>query len=708
MRDEPVGKQGPRLNSPAKAARGAKANLSRPSNPLARAQQRRRRASRSGAHAALAEKERALELTLESMLHGIISVDRNGVINIHNTRVLELLDLPAALFEGGARFEDILRFQMERGDFSAPAVLAQGADPSLGNGTGPGAREGQHVRRTRSGGYMEVRTMPTADGGFVRTYVDVTPYVRTQQALRNSEREMRAMLDGFPGLMVVCDDELNYLYVNDRAAAWIGHPRAELIGRSARPHLSAQRAADILDFMHQATTGAQLTVESAYDPGPDVPTRWLQVTQVMGADARPGKRKCYAFALDITARKEAEEALIAAKEQAERASRAKSDFLRNISHELRTPMNAIAGFGELLLSDRDSPLSDKQRLQIGEIRHGARHLLALINELLDLSIAEQGQLKITLAPVPMRGVIDECVALLRPLADTAGIRLVALDAGAPEVHGLGDRTRLTQVLLNLISNAIKYNARDGSVRIRCALVAGEVEVEVVDDGPGLSAAQRARLFEAFERLDAGKTTIEGAGLGLALSRVLMRAMGGAIAVDSAVGRGSTFRISLPAADRPPSSRHGIGAAGSAPTTPAAAQRPRKVLYIEDNPVNILLMEAMLARLPTANAVTMVCAELPEVGLRMAVDEAPDLILLDIQLPGIDGFEVLRRLRLDPACRHLPVIAVSANTLAGDTMIARAAGFDGCLGKPFEMHELHSAVMGALARRVAPEPDRAAS
>lgn len=702
MRDEPVGKQGSGLNSPAKAARRAKANPSRPSHPLARAQQRRRGASRTGAHAALAEKERALELTLESMLHGIVSVDRNGVINIYNTRVLELLDLPAALFEGGAHFEDILRFQVERGDFNASTVLAQGADPSLGHGTGSGAREGQYVRRTRSGGYMEVRTMPTADGGFVRTYVDVTPYVRTQQALRNSEREMRTMLDGFPGLMVVCDDELNYVYVNDRAAAWIGHPRAELIGRSARPHLSVQRAADILDFMHQATTGAQLTVESAYD------TRWLQVTQVMGADARPGKRKCYAFALDITARKEAEEALIAAKEQAERASRAKSDFLRNISHELRTPMNAIAGFGELLLSDRDSPLSDKQRLQIGEIRHGARHLLALINELLDLSIAEQGQLKITLAPVPMRGVIDECVALLRPLADTAGIRLVALDAGAPEVHGLGDRTRLTQVLLNLISNAIKYNARDGSVRIRCALRAGEVEVEVVDDGPGLSESQRARLFEAFERLDAGKTTIEGAGLGLALSRVLMRAMGGAIAVDSAVGRGSTFRISLPAADRPPSSRPGIGAAGSAPATPAAAQRRRKVLYIEDNPVNILLMEAMLARLPAANAVTMVCAELPEVGLRMAVDEAPDLILLDIQLPGIDGFEVLRRLRLNPACRHLPVIAVSANTLAGDAMIARAAGFDGCLGKPFEMHELHGAVMGALARRVAPEPDRAAS
>jgi PAS domain S-box-containing protein len=660
------------------------------------------------AQAALADKENALQLTLESMLHGIIRVDARGVILLYNERVLGLLDLPASMFKPGARFDDILRFQEARGDFSVAADLPDGADPHQMTVAHPRSLSGAYVRRTRSGGHMEVRTVPTADGGFVRTYVDVTPYFEVQQALRHSEQEMRTMLNGFPGLMVVCDEALNYVYLNDRAVAWIGRPRDELIGSSARPHLSDHRAAEILAFMRQAPTGAQQTVESAYDATWNAPGRWLQVTQVMGNDARPGKRKCYAFALDITARKESEVALIAAKEQAERANRAKSDFLRNISHELRTPMNAIAGFGELLLSDHESPLSEKQRLQIGEIRNGARHLLALINELLDLSMAEQGKLKITLTPVPMHSAIGECIALLSPLAEAAGVRLEALDGGRPELHGLGDRTRLAQVLLNLISNAIKYNTRGGCVQVGCVQIEGEIRVDVVDDGPGLSEAQRARLFEAFERLDAGRTTIEGAGLGLALSRVLMRAMGGNIAVEGAVGRGSTFRISLPATEPPvPGGTSRSDRPRMEPSAQgAAANGRRKVLYIEDNPVNILLMEAMLERLPAAHAVTLVCAEFPELGLRMAVDESPDLILLDIQLPGIDGFEVLRRLRRDPTCRHLPVIAVSANTLAGDAMIARAAGFDGCLGKPFEMSELHRAVIGALSGDLLLESGRA--
>ncbi|HEY9238875.1 MAG TPA: ATP-binding protein, partial [Burkholderiaceae bacterium] len=556
------------------------------------------------------------------------------------------------------------------------------------------------VRPTRAGGHMEVRTIAMPDGGFVRTYVDVTHYVQAQQALRESEHELRMMLDGFPGLLTVADDRMNYVYVNERGAAWIGRPREVLIGRSARPYLTERRIAEICDFMEHAANGAQQTVESAYPASGDGPPRWLQVTQVMGGESRGG-RKCYAFAIDITARKEAEAALIAAKEEAERANRAKSDFLRSISHELRTPMNAIAGFGELLLSDRESPLSETQRLHIGEIRRGARHLLALINELLDLSIAEQGKLKITPAPVALRGVVGECLALMQPLADSAGIRLRVLDDAAPELIVHADRTRLMQVLLNLISNAIKYNSPQGDVRIRWARAAGEAHVEVSDDGPGLTDAQRSRLFEVFERLDAGKKSIEGAGLGLALSRLLMRAMGGSIGVDSVVGHGCTFKLALPLshgmpeAEPEPAAVRGASATGSA---------QRKVLYIEDNPVNTLLMEAMLARLPAEHAVTMLAAEMPEDGLRMAFAELPDLILLDIQLPGIDGYEVLRRLRLEPACRHTPVIAVSANTLAGDSTIALAAGFDACLGKPFEMHELHTAVIGALHRGLAVAAD----
>ena len=234
-----------------------------------------------------------------------------------------------------------------------------------------------------------------------------------------------------------------------------------------------------------------------------------------------------------------------------------------------------------------------------------------------------------------------------------------------------DRTRLKQVLLNLLSNAIKYNRRGGEVRIACEVTADSVRIAISDSGPGLGAEQRARLFQAFERLEAGGTAVEGAGLGLVLSKRLMDAMRGEIGLDSEVGRGSTFWIRLPSATAP---AFGLGAS----MPPAGAERgasralsPRKVLYIEDNPVNVLLMEAMLARVDGLQVIT---AALPVLGLRLALDERPDLILLDIQLPEMDGYEVLRRLRLHEASREIPVIAVSANAMPGDIEHGLAAGF----------------------------------
>jgi PAS domain S-box-containing protein len=517
--------------------------------------------------AELTQKTRALQVTLDSMAQGIVSMDSDGRVSVHNRRLLELLELPETLVKPGATLTEIASFQKERGDFGDGLSYIAPESRQV-------VRTMRHldlpllyVRETRSGRRIEVQTRHLPDGGLVRTYADVTAYFEAQQAL----------------------------------------------------------------------TGA--------------------------------------------------------KEEAERANRAKSEFLSRMSHELRTPMNAILGFGQLLVSDTRHPLPEQQRAHVGEILRGARHLLNLINEVLDLALVETGKLQVSLEPVQLAELLQECIGLVHPLARADGIDVKLVDEAGCACFVVADRTRLKQVLLNLVSNAIKYNRTQGHVHIACTAEARSVRIGISDNGPGLSAPQAARLFQAFERLDAVRTGVEGAGLGLALSKHLMDAMGGEIGLDSEVGIGSTFWLRLPRAEAPALQGRVELAAPPLLGDSLPPARLRKVLYIEDNPVNVLLMEAMLGRVA---GLRMISAPLPMLGLQMALDERPDLILLDIQLPGMDGFEVLRRLRLNEAGRHVPVIAVSANAMAHDVEHGLAAGFVRYLTKPLDMQELLAAVEAALA------------
>ncbi|MDP3823749.1 MAG: PAS domain S-box protein [Burkholderiales bacterium] len=643
--------------------------------------------------AELTQKTHALQVTLDSIAQGIVSMDADGRISVHNRRMLELLDLPEALFRPGATLTEIAVFQNERGDFGEGLSYFSAESRHFIRAMKHLELPPLYVRETRSGRRIEVQTHHLPDGSLVRTFADVTAYFEAQQALHDSEAQLRALLDAFPGYIAVQDAACIYTYANERVAALLGRTREQVVGHSSREVLGDERFAQVQAVVARAAGGDPVTVEMEYPATARRRHAWLQVTHAVNADTATGRRDHYAFGIDISARKAAELALTEARDEAERANRAKSEFLSRMSHELRTPMNAILGFGQLLVSDVKHPLAEQQREHVGEILRGARHLLSLINEVLDLALVETGKLQVSLEPVQLAELLQECMGLVHPLARADGIDLKLPDEAACACFVSADRTRLKQVLLNLLSNAIKYNRPRGHVHIACSAEADTVRIDISDNGPGLSAPQASRLFQAFERLDAVRTDVEGAGLGLALSKHLMDAMGGVIGLESEVGVGSTFWLRLPRAQAPKVPGRGEPAVPLLRGDSLPPARLRKVLYIEDNPVNVLLMEAMLGRLP---GLQMLSAPLPMLGLQMVVDERPELILLDIQLPGMDSFEVLRRLRLHEAGRHVPVIAVSANAMAHDVEHGLAAGFMRYLTKPLDMQELLAAVEAALA------------
>jgi len=389
--------------------------------------------------------------------------------------------------------------------------------------------------------------------------------------------------------------------------------------------------------------------------------------------------------------------LIAAKVEAERASLAKSDFLSRMSHELRTPMNAILGFSQLLESDPQHPLAEIQSDSVQEILHAGGHLLDLINEVLDLARIESGKFTVSQEPVPLIPLISDCLTLIRPQAEARGIRIVEAGRDCGE-HVLADRVRLKQVLLNLLSNAVKYNRAQGTLSVVCMPQGDAIQIRISDSGAGLSAEQQARLFVAFERLDADKTAVEGTGIGLALSKRLTELMHGEIGVESTPGSGSTFWVRLPIAEGHSEDSHHPGDA----TSEDQVGRPGShmqwdILCIEDNPANLRLIERILAR---RSDIRLLTASAPGLGLELAVAHRPALILLDINLPDMDGYAVMQCLRESPVTRDIPVVAISANAMPKDLARGKAAGFVDYLTKPLEVAQLLAVLDKVLVDRPA--------
>lgn len=387
---------------------------------------------------------------------------------------------------------------------------------------------------------------------------------------------------------------------------------------------------------------------------------------------------------DVSGIKRTEAAMRQARDEAERASRAKSEFLSAMSHELRTPMNAILGFAQLL--EADPALDMSQQENVREILQGGRHLLHLINEVLDLSQAENGRLQLSLETVAVSGVVRDCIEWVQPLAEEAGITLEAGEAGPHHVRA--DRGRLRQVLIHLLSNAIQHNRPGGRVTLRYAedTAAGRLRIQVCDTGYGIPPSRKAALFQPFTRLAAGDRAVEGIGIGLSLSRRLMEAMAGAIGVESKEGEGSTFWIDLPRVPAPVAEETGgASVAKGAGAQDATGETPPPVLTVlcmDDNPANLRLVEQLLAR--RAVRVRLLSASTPGIGLDLARVHRPDLILMDIHMPHMDGFQALQRLQDCPQTAGIPVVALTAHASRGDLKRMRAAGFIDHLGKPLEV------------------------
>jgi PAS domain S-box-containing protein len=371
-----------------------------------------------------------------------------------------------------------------------------------------------------------------------------------------------------------------------------------------------------------------------------------------------------------------------AMEEAERANRAKSDFLTGISHELRTPMNAILGFAQLLELDE---LPAEQSDSVQQILRAGRHLLELISDLLDIARIEAGDLALSLEPVGVEDLVTEAVDLTRPAADRAGVAISILGDGRP--YMLADRQRARQVLLNLLSNAVKYNRRGGTVEVSCSSGEAAVAIAVRDTGPGIAPEHVERLFVPFDRLGHEGGVVEGAGLGLALAHRLVDAMGGTIAVESAPGAGSTFTFRLPAAEDPLAALEGA----PDPAEPVST-RPATVLYVEDNLANLRLVERALARRPELEVLT---ATRGQHGLELARERRPDLVLLDLHLPDLPGEEVLDALTSAPETAGIPVVVVSAAASRGRVTRLRERGACDYLTKPIDLGELLAAVDRAL-------------
>lgn len=640
------------------------------------------------ANVTLQVSEEKFAVTLNSIGDAVIATDAGGRVTLLNALAEQLTGWTQGQ-ASGHRVEEI--FNIIHKETRLPAVvpvndtLAHGTIQGLANHTVLISRDGTECDIADS--CAPIRNREGQVIGAVLVFRDVTGEYAVQQALRDQQFYTRSLIESNIDALMTTDPSGVITDVNNQMEALTGRSREELIGALFKNYFTdpARAEAAIKRVLTESkVTDYELTARSK--DGAETVVSYNATTFHNRDGVLQG---VFAAARDVTERKRWDKVLQentleleTAKAAAEKANLAKSDFLSSMSHELRSPLNAILGFAQLMESDSPLP-TPAQKASIDQILHAGWFLLELINEILDLAVVESGRLSLSLEAVSLPDVLIECQAMIEPQAQKRGINMTFPTFTGP-CYVKADRTRLKQVLINLLSNAIKYNQTNGTVRVDCTpCITGKMRISVKDTGAGLTEEMLAQLFQAFNRLGKEATGEEGTGIGLVVSKRLVELMQGKIGAESTIGSGSVFWIEL-IHDTTHHEEY-IKAANTVIAASPVSARPEKrlLLYVEDNPANLKLIEQLISRHPDLRLLS---AMNGKDGIALAIGYLPDVILMDINLPGISGIEAMKILRLDPVTAHIPIVALSANAMPLDIEKGLEAGFFKYLTKPIKVNE----------------------
>lgn len=634
--------------------------------------------------AALTESEARYRALIRNFPNGAVALfDHELRFTLMDGKGLDVIGLSKETFEGKTLSEALGAISPENVRTAEPLFRA--------------ALRGESITMERPFGdriflvqYVPVRSERGEVIAGMLVALDITDRKRAEEEVRHTQTFLDSIVENIPNMVFVKSaEDLRFVRFNKAGEELLGFPRAELIGRNDYDFFPEDEA-DFFTLKDREVLEGKQLVDIAEEPidTKSKGRRILHTKKIPILDEEGQPAYLLGISEDITERKLAEEKLRRAKDEAERADRAKDEFLSRMSHELRTPLNAVLGFAQILDMDE---LAEEQHDSVRQILSGGRHLLGLIDEVLDITRIATGKLPLSPEAVSVLEVLTEAADLIQPLATQRGIRVRVGDANG--LHVLADRQRLKQVLLNLLSNGVKYNREGGEVAVTWERSPPDrLRIRIADTGVGIPVEVMERLFAPFDRLGAETSSVEGTGLGLALSKGLIEAMGGSIEAESEAGSGSVFTIELRLAEAP-LQRYQRERPGGQDTqgdeVPACT-----ILCIEDNLSNLNLIERIFAGRPHFRLLSAMQGSL---GLELAREHRPDLILLDLHLPDVAGDEALQKLRQDPTTRRIPVVMISADATHGQIKRLLAAGADDYLTKPLDVKRFLETVDTVLQR-----------
>lgn len=644
-------------------------------------------AALSGRTRQLVRQSTLLSATLDNMHQGLLVVDRTDRIAVYNRLASELLSLPESFLAARPSSKDVIAYQTDIGEFAnVPDEIAPRLLPRL-----VGETANVYTRERPNGTILEIRTVPFASGGVVRTYKDVTEAKRIERALSEREERFRLLAENASDMIVRVGLDTSIRYISPAGAAITGYSADEMVGQKITDYIAPEdKRATVRRFteiIEQDVKGPQ-RVEYRFRHK-DGGWLWFESNPKIIRSSLGKPSEIFDVIRDITERKRFEEEIKTAKQYAEGSAKAQGQFLATMSHELRTPLNSIIGFTDMLL-DRAEFSADARR-QIGLIQTASETLLTVVNDVLDFSKIEEGKLELAPAAFNLRALIDAVVAIMQGAGDRKHLDLrVSIDDTIGQ-QMVGDHQRIRQILFNLLNNAMKFT-QQGSVSLEVRRISSDdagdrLWIGVTDTGIGIAEAKLDLLFQRFSQVD-GSISREhgGSGLGLAICKRLVEMMGGQIGVTSTLGVGSTFWIDLYLP-------RDVAKAEDTPVAQVGVIGTRaRLLLVEDMDVNREIASAFLDRLGYAVDTVVDGAD----AIVAVQSGAYDLVLMDIQMPGMDGITATKHIRQLPApCAGTPIVAMTANVLPSQVAAFRQAGMDGHVGKPFRAEELRREIERCL-------------